>query len=371
MALEHLVAGVVSVTMGALLLGPLFAAARLDVRATARVGGCVLAVGVITGLATLRLAPHDVAVRAMVLAAGGLLAVYAARLRAAREAALVRVGQAVQRAVLPPEAVRTGGMDIATRYVSAAREAVIGGDVVVAANSPYGLRVVVGDVRGHDLHAVRLAATAAAAFRDLAYVTPRLPDLAARLDAAIGAHLTTEDFVTGVIAEFAPGEVRLVNCGHPAPLRINCRLEPLEPAEPAPPLGLHPRPRQQRFRLADGERLLLYTDGLIEARSPQGAAFPLDERVREALSRPALRDCLDAVHDLAVAHADGPLTDDLALVVCQPVPVGALPVLPCPPGAQAQLPGGTEAHMPQSAAAHLPQEDPLGRWPGGSAVPRA
>lgn len=326
---EELVGGTAPALQGALLLGPLLAGARLGPRATAVVSCGALAAAVVTGVCTLDMPAPDLALRAGVLAVGGALAVQAARCRTAREADLIRVGQVTRRAILRPLSVRLGGVDVATRYCSAAQErdqdALIGGDLFDVANSPYGLRVVVGDVRGHDLDSVCLAAATVSAFRDLAYTTPRLPDLAAQLDVAVAGELGAEDFVTVVLAEFASGEVRLVNCGHPAPLRVNSCLEPLEPAEPAPPLGLHPKPRQQRYRLAEGERLLFYTDGLIEARDPEGRLFPLDGRVRRALAQPVLRDCLDALRALVADHTAGPLADDLALVLCEPVVLPAVP----------------------------------------------
>ncbi|MDQ0603922.1 hypothetical protein QF037_008267 [Streptomyces canus] len=76
-------------------------------------------------------------------------------------------------------------------------------------------------VCSHDLDSPRLAAAA----------------LAADLDARLAPELGPEDFVTVVLTEFAPGELRLVNCGHPAPLRVGTGLDVLEPGESAPPLG--------------------------------------------------------------------------------------------------------------------------------------
>ncbi|WP_169801244.1 PP2C family protein-serine/threonine phosphatase, partial [Streptomyces kanamyceticus] len=117
----------------------------------------------------------------------------------------------------------------------------MGGDVYDIAHTPYGTRVFIGDVRGHDLDALRISAGALRAFRDLAYLTPRLPDLARELDARIGTELGPEDFVTALFAEFVPGEVRIVNCGHPAPLRVGQETKLLEPPDHTTPLGLGPR----------------------------------------------------------------------------------------------------------------------------------
>jgi hypothetical protein len=67
----------------------------------------------------------------------------------------------------------------------------------------------------------------------------------------------------------------VLNCGHPAPLLVRGgRTTALDPPEPAPPLGLGPRPELLRLTLALGDRILLYTDGVSEARA-RGAFFPL------------------------------------------------------------------------------------------------
>ncbi|MER7396383.1 PP2C family protein-serine/threonine phosphatase [Streptomyces sp. NPDC000151] len=252
----------------------------------------------------------------------------------ARGAALAAVAYTAQQALLQPLSAELGGVGLAGRYRPAAADAAIGGDLLNVANSPFGLRVLIGDVRGHDLEAARLATLTIGCFRDHAFTMPDLVQLARTLDARLAPELDAEGFVTAVLAEFAPGEVRLVNCGHPAPLRIGERLEPLAPDEPGLPLGLQPTPFPQRVRLAANERLLLYTDGLIEALDPGGDPFPMDERVHEALTRPTLDDAVEALHALLMAHTTAPLRDDLALMLCQPGVQALLPSVPavCEPG---------------------------------------
>ncbi|WP_405640962.1 PP2C family protein-serine/threonine phosphatase [Streptomyces sp. NBC_00019] len=136
-----------------------------------------------------------------------------------------------------------------------------------------------------------------------------------------------EDFVTVVLAEFAPGELRLVNCGHPAPLRVGAGLDLLEPGESAPPLGLGPRPSQYRHRLDDGDRILFYTDGLTEARDRDGTPFRLLDEAAHTLRDPLPEQALDALHARLTAHIGRLPADDLTLVLCRPELAGApLPV---------------------------------------------
>jgi sigma-B regulation protein RsbU (phosphoserine phosphatase) len=75
----------------------------------------------------------------------------------------------------------------------------------------------------------------------------------------------------------------VLNCGHPAPLLVRAgRATELDPPEPAPPLGLGARPEPLRLRLALGDRILLSTDGVSEARAG-GAFFPLQAAAAFAL----------------------------------------------------------------------------------------
>ncbi|MFC6062241.1 PP2C family protein-serine/threonine phosphatase [Streptomyces ochraceiscleroticus] len=247
-------------------------------------------------------------------------------------AALGAVAHAAQRALLQPLSGELNGVGLAGRYRPATENAVLGGDLLNVADSPYGPRVLIGDVRGHDLEAARLATLTIGCFREHAFTAPDLVQLTRSLDERLAPELDSEGFVTAVLAEFAPGEVRLVNCGHPAPLRIGARLDLLAPDEPGPPLGLQPVPCPQRFRLSANERLLLYTDGLIEALDPDGDPFPLDERVREALTRPTLDDAVEALQDLLTAHTAAPLRDDLALMLCQPGVRAPVPSVPAARG---------------------------------------
>lgn len=181
-----------------------------------------------------------------------------------------------------------------------------------------GLRLIVGDVKGKGLDAVHLAAAVLGRFREIAYGEPDLVRLARQLDACVSDEVDVEDFVTILLAEFVPGEVRLVNCGHHPPLRAGRQLDVLTPPAPVPPLGLQPDPVLQRVRLAANERLLIYTDGLVEARDANRVMFPLDHRVASALTTPSLPEALGALQRLVLQHTGNDLRDDLVLILAQP-----------------------------------------------------
>ncbi|MFF4346386.1 PP2C family protein-serine/threonine phosphatase [Streptomyces sp. NPDC001530] len=305
-----------------LLIGPLLACVRLDVRHTVLACCWSAVLGLAMGLGDGTVRSLAFAVHWSALLVGCALTVYAARQRERLVATLAQareVARITQEAILRPISRTLGGTQVCTRYHCVAGESTVGGDLYDVALTPYGLRVLVGDVRGHGLDALRLAAETITGFRELAYTAPDLTTLTGGLDARLTPELGPEDFVTAVLAEFAPGEVRLVNCGHPAPLRAGHRIELLEPLVPTSPLGLRPDPRQYRVRLQPGDRLLLYTDGLTEARDPEGAPFPLLGEAALALREPLPEAALHTLYARLIAHTGTALADDLALVLCQPV----------------------------------------------------
>jgi phosphoserine phosphatase RsbU/P len=144
-----------------------------------------------------------------------------------------------------------------------------------------------------------------------------------------------EDFVTVVFAELDPvGWIQLVNCGHPPPLRLSAdgQLAPLAPHAFAAPLGLHPDLHPATFIVHTGDRLLFYTDGLLEARDRAGRFFRLDQQ-NQALRRPDLQVAADELLDRLRAYTRHRLDDDVAvllaeLTLTQPHPAPLRPAAP-------------------------------------------
>lgn len=234
-----------------------------------------------------------------------------------RLADVTLVAEAAQRAILAPPPGRVGPIALSARYVSAAVEAQVGGDLYEVVAAPGTVRLLVGDVRGKGLAAVRTATVVLGEFRAAAAGTGDLAHVAREIDQRMRAHLLTdEDFVTGVLVEITDdGRFTAVTCGHPAPvvLRASGAVESVE-LDHAPPLGLGVDPVPGSGRLEPGDRVLLFTDGLIEARTPSGSFVDPAPIFRTAGTAPfdqALPQVLDELL-LATGHN---LDDDLALLL--------------------------------------------------------
>ncbi|MFD4916879.1 PP2C family protein-serine/threonine phosphatase [Streptomyces virginiae] len=238
------------------------------------------------------------------------------------------IAEAAQRAVLPKPAERIGGLHVSAWYEAAQADAFIGGDLYAVQETPYGVRLAVGDVRGKGLGAVEAVAVVLGAFREAAETEPTLEALAQRLERALAREGTRRDsldavegFTTCVLGEVPPGAgvLRLLNRGHPEPLLLhaNGELAVLAPAEPALPLGmgeLGGRPDLvQEWAFPAGTTLLLYTDGLTEARDGAGDFYDPAARLRGRIF-PGPQALLSALSSDVRRHTGGGATDDMALL---------------------------------------------------------
>ncbi|MFE5406706.1 PP2C family protein-serine/threonine phosphatase [Streptomyces sp. NPDC056580] len=250
------------------------------------------------------------------------------RLGDRRLASVREIAEAAQRAVLPEPAARIAGFDIAARYEAAQEGAFIGGDLYAVQDGPYGVRLVVGDVRGKGIGAVAAVAVVLGAFREAAEQEATLEGVAGRLERALareGARRdgveAAEGFTTAVLAELPPGEgvVRIVNRGHPPPLLLHAdgTLRVLAADEPALPLGMGDLGRwpdhAARYRFPGGATLLLHTDGLSEARDAHGRFY---DPVRRLAGRrfPDPRTLLARLAAEVGRHSGGGMADDMALL---------------------------------------------------------
>ncbi|SED88137.1 PP2C family protein-serine/threonine phosphatase [Streptomyces sp. Ag109_O5-10] len=303
--------------------GPALAASTNGHRGVLCVGVLAVALGATLGSREAG-SGRELAAVLSALVAVTLASALASALRGRRErvlAAVRSVAEAAQHAVLKPIPKTVGPFRVAVRYSAAAAEARIGGDLYALVQTPHGVRLIVGDVRGKGLPAVEVAALVLGVFREAAYDEPDLLAVVGRIERSLARNLGPDDFVTAIVVGHPrAGQLEVVNCGHASPLLITASggVTAVEATRPAPPLGLRvlvdEPPCLEILPFAEGDQLLLYTDGVIEARDPAREFYPLAERVARHVSGDP-EHILSAVHDELLAHVGGRLHDDAALLL--------------------------------------------------------
>lgn len=309
---------------------PPLAASLLTVPAVLLVGMTALMANVLLGI------EHDVgplthlviaSVSITVLTAVSLLLAHLRQQRQRQFETIRNVAETIQRAVLPMPPERVGPVSVAARYKAADAEAEIGGDLYAVQQTSYGVRFVVGDVRGKGLGAVRAVSVLLGAFREAADLAPSLLELVDRMEGTLyregvrrAGESREEGFTTAVFGEVTTeGEtLQLVNRGHPPPLLLrNGTASLVEEAEPALPLGMislvEERGSVQRLPFPEGSTLLMFTDGVTEARNASDTFYdPVDRLAGRAGLSP--NHLVDLVIGDVQRHTGGHVTDDLALL---------------------------------------------------------
>jgi len=255
---------------------------------------------------------------ALIAAAAVAISIVRVR-REHRYARMAEIAEVAQRTILPtlPEVV--GHVALAARYLSAAQEAVVGGDLYDCYHSDTQVRLLVGDVRGKGIGAVEQAARVIRAFRQAAATQPDLPAVASHMSRYLAPFFDEEEFVTALLVDVSdPARLTLVSCGHPPPVHIrpDGHASLLE-APAGLPLGLGDVYLALDLPWEPGDRLLIYTDGLSEARDRRGRflpVLPLAPLLASGTVEAALEDILDAVRGYV---PDAELTDDLAVMLVE------------------------------------------------------
>ncbi|MEU4586971.1 PP2C family protein-serine/threonine phosphatase [Kitasatospora aureofaciens] len=204
----------------------------------------------------------------------------------------------------------------------------VGGDAFDHAVAHGHLHVSVFDAMGHDLASGGASSVALAACRSTRRSGGGLADIARTIDRTL-ARWIPDRLLTAVIADLdtATGELSWVNCGHPPPLLIrDARVVPdALRRRPELPLGLgfheHGPQPVHHARLQPGDRLLVYTDGVTEARSAAGELFG-EHRLTDTLVHhmaggdPAPEALRRLVHAL-LTHQDHQLRDDATIALAE------------------------------------------------------
>ena len=272
-----------------------------------------------------------------------------------RLADVTSVAEAAQRALLRPLPRQVGPLELRVVYLAAAAEARVGGDLYEVTRTQFGIRLIVGDVRGKGLDAVEIAADVLGVFREVAHEVYTLAEVARRIDASLARRPAAplEEFVTAVLAEIDPaaGSLTVYNCGHPPPLVLSPgsdapggrgdtragRGDTHDGRRHGPPAAGHHGGRagpalplrlmalggtsgaERTVALRPGDALLLYTDGVTEARDAHRQFYPLAERVAALAAAPGGQDgdLLDRLRDDLMRHVGAPLDDDAALLLAR------------------------------------------------------
>jgi serine phosphatase RsbU (regulator of sigma subunit) len=233
---------------------------------------------------------------------------------------------ALQRQILRPLPQRDRLVQVEGVYEPVQEDRLVGGDIYDVASTAFGTRVLIGDVQGKGVPALGAGIAVIGAFREAAHREPELSGVVAAMEEATRRYNADaehsqepERFVTACVLCFGTeDEVRVIDCGH-LPAYLIDRNGPVRVhfTEVSVPLGLDdlvdsPR-RESRFAFPPGSALVLYTDGLTEARDRDGGFYPLEQRLAVFAGLPPGRLARALSHDVA-EHARR-RQDDLAILV--------------------------------------------------------
>ena len=203
----------------------------------------------------------------------------------------------------------------------------MGGDAYDYAHNGDILHFAVFDAMGHGLAAAGVAAFAVSTYRNSRRAQLGLTECYAAMDEAIAAQYPDSRFVTALLAELElrSGRLRWISGGHPAPLLLRGgRLVGTLDVPPSPPVGMRlarSAPVVGQDSLEPGDMVLLYTDGLTEARRPDGELFTV-ERLgefieREAASGQAAPETLRRLREAVIGRGEGTLRDDATALLVE------------------------------------------------------
>ncbi|MFE6868968.1 SpoIIE family protein phosphatase [Kitasatospora sp. NPDC057692] len=301
------------------------------------VGAAIWVTGVII-VSSVYFPPESINGRALTLATvvgASVVAVLLCARRVRRERELHRMRQsavALQRQLLRPLPALTPDVLLHGRYRPIEEDAMVGGDLYDIADTPYGTRIVIGDVQGKGLPAIGTGFAVLGAFREAAFREPALTDVALALEAAVTRHNAyaaqsgeAERFVTAtVFCLDRTAAVQAVNCGHLAPYLLADGAAEAVPLAPGVPLGLADLAGEVRtvqwFDLPADGTLVLLTDGVTEAQDGTGAFYPVEQRLRALGDRTPDR-LPEAVDEDVLRYSRGRRRDDLTVLALRRNPV--------------------------------------------------
>jgi serine phosphatase RsbU (regulator of sigma subunit) len=234
----------------------------------------------------------------------------------------------LQAALLPTSFPDVPGLEIAARYCSASEVAQVGGDFYDIVPLPDGrVAAVIGDICGKGVAAARHTARLR---YDLRSVLEEQTEPGAALSAfndRVVDEFQEDEYVTLLLAFLDPrsGRMEWASAGHPPP---SIAAAPTAPAEGGLPAGLFPSEqyRTTRTQVPGGTAMILHTDGVVDARSPEGVEFGPDRLASSVQDAAADADTVaNELLEAVTRHAGGQLDDDAAVLVLRRVPAARRP----------------------------------------------
>ncbi len=203
----------------------------------------------------------------------------------------------------------------------------VGGDTFDYAVDATSARFAVFDAMGHGLAAGWLATVAIGAYRGARRRGLDLSGTVHAVDEAIATNFPGDCFVTGLLAELdlASGALHWHSAGHPAPLLLrDGRVVKTLEMEAGLPLGMKQLGGASQFgeeSLQPGDRLLVYTDGVVEARAADGEFFGLERLAdlvaRESTAELPVPETMRRLMHAILAHQHGELQDDATTMLVE------------------------------------------------------
>jgi serine phosphatase RsbU (regulator of sigma subunit) len=246
------------------------------------------------------------------------IAVENARLHAAR----THIATTLQRSLLPPRLPAVPGITLAARFRAAGEASEVGGDFYDVFGVEGAWMIVIGDVTGKGPEAASITSLARYTMRTAAAYEPSPGAVLRRLNAALVVDPDRRQICTVAAARVAPrsdgsADVAVACGGHPAPFRLHDgSAEAVAAAGPL--LGAFERGHwpEAAVRLAPGDSLVLYTDGVTDTRS-RTERFGAERLAGVLAGATGLEpdEVANRVDEALVAFEDGPQRDDVALVI--------------------------------------------------------
>jgi serine phosphatase RsbU (regulator of sigma subunit) len=236
------------------------------------------------------------------------------------------IARVLQRSLLPPHLPEISGVEVGAEYLPVGEANDVGGDFYDLINTVEdGWICAIGDVRGKGVEAASVMALARYTIRAVTLNDDRPSEVLAALNEAMLRQLPEDRFCTAACIRLEPQDgsagvgIDVSRAGHPPPLLVRPEGTVEEVGCSGRVLGVFPDAelRDTSLRLMPGEVLVLYTDGVTEARSPDGDFFG-EDRLRRLLSSCAGCDAMtlaSRIKGVVLDFQEGYPSDDLAILV--------------------------------------------------------